>query len=337
MYHKRFWLSLVILMVVCTCRGQQDPQFSQYMYSDFTINPAIAGSAGICATTLFRQQWAGFEDKYVDPESGNTTTYKTSPQEIVFNIHSPVKILHGGLGASFYRDQEGHQNNIDVKVAYAFKMNIGAGFLNIGAALQMSNLTLTGDELHPRVPGDPRIPNASVSDFFTDFSFGLYYKDDKMYGGLSMTQIIGGEGENTHQSSTRHIYLMGGYSFPFPLNPHWIVKPSFMLKSDVSKTQLDLTVLGEYEKVLWAGVSYRFTDALVLMFGAQPFIRSSSAIRGLQVGVAYDVATSKLGYTHGRSFGSPELMLKYCFNIVTHPSVEGYRNTHHLGNRSIRY
>ena len=130
---------------------------------------------------------------------------------------------------------------------------------------------------------------------------------------------------------------MGGYSFPFPLNPNWTVKPSFLLKSDISKTQLDLSVVAEYEKVLWAGVSYRFIDAFVLMFGAQPFIKSSSAIRGLQVGVAYDVPTSKLGYAHGRSFGSPEIMLKYCFNIVTHPSVEAYRNTHHLGNRSIRY
>lgn len=338
MSQKRFGISLIILMIVCTCRGQQDPQFSQYMYSDFTINPAIAGSAGICATTLFRQQWAGFVDSYTD-ENGNTQTNSTSPQEILFNIHSPVKLLHGGIGASFYRDHEGYQNNIDVKVAYAYKMNIGGGFLNIGAAFQMSNLSVDGEKYRPHQPGDPFIPTATVSDFFTDFSFGLYYKDnnDKWYGGLSLTQILGGEGDNTHQSTTRHIYLMGGYSFPFPFNPNWTIKPSFLLKSDIAKTQLDLSAVAVYENVLWAGVSYRFIDAFAIMFGAQPFIKSKSAIRGLQVGVSYDIPTSKLGYPHGRSFGSPEIMLKYCFNIVTRPPVEGYRNTHHLGNRSIRY
>lgn len=341
MSYRRVWLTLSVLLFACTCRGQQDPQFSQYMYSDFCINPAIAGSAGICATTLFRQQWAGFSESYMD-ENGETHTTTVAPQEIVFNLHSPVKFLHGGVGASFYRDQEGHQNNIDIKLAYAYKMNIGNGFLNVGAAFEMSNLTVIGDEYRPVQPGDPVVPTSNQSDFFKDLSFGLYYKDndDKWYAGLSVTQLLGelmgNEAVNTHQSTTRHIYAMGGYSFPLPINPNWIMKPSFLIKSDVAKTQIDLTMIGEYQKVLWCGVSYRMVDAIVLMFGAQPFVGSSSAIKGLQVGVAYDITTSKLGYTHGRSFGSPEVMLKYCFNIVTHPTIEGYRNTHYLGNRPVR-
>ena len=337
MSYKRVWLTLTVLLFAYVCRGQQDPQFSQYMYSDFCINPAIAGSAGICATTLFRQQWAGFSESFID-ENGDTKTSSVAPQEIVFNLHSPVKFLHGGVGASFYRDHEGHQDNIDVKLAYAYKMNIGGGFLNIGAAFEMSNLTLRGDELRPRQPGDPSIITDVKSDFFTDFAFGLYYKDnsDKWYAGLSMTQLLGNEGQNTHESTTRHIYVMGGYSFPLPINPNWIMKPSFLIKSDVAKTQIDLTMIGEYQKVLWCGVSYRMIDAIVLMFGAQPFVNSSSAIRGLQVGVAYDITTSKMGYTHGRSFGSPEVMLKYCFNIVTRPTTYGYKNTHYLGNRMAR-
>ncbi|MBO4774618.1 MAG: PorP/SprF family type IX secretion system membrane protein, partial [Bacteroidales bacterium] len=192
MNYRRVWLTLMVLLFACTCRGQQDPQFSQYMYSDFCINPAIAGSAGICATTLFRQQWAGFSESYMD-ENGETHTTSVAPQEIVFNLHSPVKFLHGGVGASFYRDQEGHQNNIDVKLAYAYKMNIGGGFLNIGLAFQMSNLTVLGDEYRPVQPGDPVVPTSNQSDFFKDLSFGLYYKDndDKWYAGLSVTQLLG--------------------------------------------------------------------------------------------------------------------------------------------------
>lgn len=337
MSYRRVWLTLMVVLFAYTCRGQQDPQFSQYMYSDFCINPAIAGSSGICATTLFRQQWAGFSESYID-ENGNEKVTAVSPQEMVFNIHSPVKFLHGGVGASFYRDQEGHQNNIDIKLAYAYKMNIGAGFLNIGAALEMSNLTVLGEELRPNQEGDPSIPTDNKSDFFTDFAFGLYYKDnsDKWYAGLSLTQLMGNEGTNTHQSTTRHIYAMGGYSFPLPINPDWTMKPSFLIKSDVAKTQIDLTMLGEYKKVLWCGVSYRMVDAVVLMFGAQPFVGSSSAIKGLQVGVAYDITTSKLGYTHGRSFGSPEVMLKYCFKIEIPKTTYGYRNSHYLGNRPAR-
>jgi hypothetical protein len=52
---------------------------------------------------------------------------------------------------------------------------------------------------------------------------------------------------------------------------------------------------------------------------------------------AYDITTSHLGYNHKRSFGSPEIMIKYCFNIIPTTSSYGYKGTRLLGNKPIEY
>jgi len=40
--------------------GQQDPQFTQYMYNTMSVNPAFAGNNGhLTALLLHRSQWVG--------------------------------------------------------------------------------------------------------------------------------------------------------------------------------------------------------------------------------------------------------------------------------------
>ena len=109
---KEIYLLFVILFFVWRSEAQQDPQFTQYMYSDLLINPGVAGSAGICATGLFRQQWAGFNEVIIDTVTGKEKKFSTSPQEILLTLHAPIKILHGGLGLSIYQDRYGYQNDI---------------------------------------------------------------------------------------------------------------------------------------------------------------------------------------------------------------------------------
>ena len=54
-----------ILIIVCAgfgsgLFGQQDPQFTQYMYNTLSVNPAYAGSRGhLSVLGLYRTQWVG--------------------------------------------------------------------------------------------------------------------------------------------------------------------------------------------------------------------------------------------------------------------------------------
>jgi len=319
--------------------AQQDPQFTHYMYSDLLINPGVAGSGGICATGIFRQQWAGFQDTWTDIETGKTETFSTAPQQFLVTFHAPVKALHGGLGLVLYQDKYGYQNDIAAKVSYSFKFNISGGSLGIGLAGDFLSRTLEGGRYHPGEDGDPVVATSDISDFYADVSFGAYYLNpNKWYAGISGTHLLTSEGKNTHQSTSRHFYFYGGYSFPLPFNPNWTMKPSAIIKTDFAKTQYDLTVLAEWNNLVWGGVSWRIdNDAVAILVGAKPFINSSNPIRGLEIGVSYDITTSLLGYNHSRSFGGPEIMLKYCFTIIPPTSVYGYKNTRLLGNKPTEY
>ncbi|NLJ81561.1 MAG: PorP/SprF family type IX secretion system membrane protein [Bacteroidales bacterium] len=338
---KKGYIYILFLFVflVEKTNAQQDPQFTHYMYSDFLFNPGVAGSGGICATGLFRQQWAGFQDSWTDLETGKTEKYSTAPQEVLITMHAPVKILHGGLGVVLYQDKYGYQNDIAAKLAYSFKFNISGGSLGIGLAGDFLSRTVEGSRYRPIEGGDPIVATSDISDFYVDLSFGAYYLNpDKWYAGISGTHLLTGKGKNTNQSTTRHFYFYGGYSFALPFNPNWTMKPSALIKTDFTKAQYDLTIIAEWQNIVWGGISWRIdNDAIALLVGAKPFANMSTPIRGLEIGVSYDVTTSLLGYNYSRSFGGPEIMLKYCFTIIPPTSVYGYKNTRLLGNKPTEY
>jgi type IX secretion system PorP/SprF family membrane protein len=335
MVKKKVYIFIVLLTVAMVCFGQQDPQFTQYMYTILPTNPGYAGNAGICATLHYRQQWAGFTD--TDPNTGDT--YKTSPRDILFTVHSPIKALHGGLGLSIYNDAYGHQNDIAVKLAYSFRTNISGGNLGIGLSADFLSRSIKKNEFIPGNSTDPTILNdLGDNDMYIDVSLGAYYQmQDKWYAGISATQLISAiGGDKVHQKGARHFYALGGYAYTIPSNPNWTLKPSALLKTDIKTVQLDLTLLADYDNLIWFGASYRIVDAVALIVGAKPFINSATAIRGLEIVGSYDINTSKI-IRYGRSFGGYEFCLKYCFNIVTKPSIYGYKGTRLLGNKPIEY
>jgi type IX secretion system PorP/SprF family membrane protein len=336
MKDKKVYILIVLLAIATVGFGQQDPQFTQYMYTILPINPGYAGNAGICASLHYRQQWAGFAD--TDPNDP-TKKYKTSPRDILVTIHSPVKALHGGLGLSIYNDAYGHQSDIGVKLAYSFRMNISGGNLGIGLSADFLSRAIKKSEYNPGNSADPVfIGNLGDNDMYVDVSLGAFYQmQDKWYAGISATQLMSAiGGDKVAQRSARHFYALGGYSFTLPSNPNWTLKPSAILKTDLTMVQLDLTLLADYNELIWFGASYRMIDAVALIVGAKPFINSPTAIRGLEIVASYDINTSKM-MRYRRSFGGYEFCLKYCFNIVTKPSIYGYKGTRLLGNKPIEY
>jgi hypothetical protein len=105
--------------------------------------------------------------------------------------------------------------------------------------------------------------------------------------------------------------------------------------------QMDLTLVANYMDLIWFGASYRMVDCAAILVGAKPFINFQNAIKGLEIIASYDITTSKMlrmGKSfEGRSYGGFEFCLKYCFNIVVHPPIYGYKGTRLLGNKPIEY
>ena len=60
---KRVILIGIAFLFVTVGHGQQISMYSQYMFNDFSINPAVAGSEAYAPVALsFRRQWAGMKD-----------------------------------------------------------------------------------------------------------------------------------------------------------------------------------------------------------------------------------------------------------------------------------
>lgn len=310
---------IIILSLCCyfACdlvKAQDDPQFSQNMYNRLPFNAGYAGSSGAtCATLLVRQQWYGFEG---------------APKTENFAIDGLIPQIHGGLGFSFLHDQIGANRTIGAKVAYAYRMRVFRnGRLALGLDAGLLQKAIDGNSLQVN-PNDPSTYDGSIpngSSIRPDFGFGAYFNTGDFYLGASVAHLFGGKFEiiNSNQTTTssftlnRHYYLMAGYNYP--LNRSLTLKPALFVKSDGAATQFDANITLLVNNLIWGGVSYRLDDAFIVMIGL-------NITNELKFGYSYDITTSSL---KADSYGSHEIMLRYCFRPLK--SRPNYMN------RTVRY
>ncbi|MCK9611657.1 MAG: type IX secretion system membrane protein PorP/SprF [Bacteroidales bacterium] len=333
---KKLYLFLISVLFSCTVFAQQDAQFTQNMFTNMFVNPGYAGiNKQICITTLFRQQWTGFTSTYTDQSTQEEKTYKSSPQTILLTIDAPIRALHGGLGGSVFNDKLGAENNLGVRLAYSFHVNIAIGTLGIGLQAGFLNKSIDFSKFNPLDPNDPLLMNNSgkKSLFITDIAFGLFYNiPGKAYVGISSNQLIESKlklGDQFNSKLKRHYYLTGGYHWN--INPEWELSPYVLIKTDFASAQYDIAALVKWKNMIWGGVAYRVQDAVAIIVGAYPLNQPSMspALQNLRIGYSYDITTSALG-KNKRSSGSHEVMLGYCFKIEPKKYVTKYINTRFL-------
>lgn len=313
---------VLFLVISSTVIAQRDPQYSMNFYNQLSFNPGYAGSNdAICATLLYRNQWMGFDG---------------TPKTIAFSVHGPITKQNIGVGLSILQDKAGFGSDFFMTGDFAYRLELGEGMLGMGLGIGLINRSLDGDWISPDVlqgttqnaMDDPLIPH-SGSRFSFDSNFGLYYigkarKDDAYFAGLSFThlnkpKINLDKGVSTPSYFARHYYLSGGYSYQMPA-PEWAVQPMFIFHTDAVTTQLSLNARIVYQKQFWGGISYRMSDAITPMIGA-------NLPMGLKIGVAYDFTTSVI---RKYSSGSIEFYLGYCFEIESNNGRSSYRSVRFL-------
>lgn len=302
---------LFILGGIVEASAQQEQHNAHNMFNQLSYNPGFAGSVGgICATGLMRQQWVGFDG---------------APETYSINIHSPLSILHGGIGAHIYQDQLGPMKEIGVKLIYAYRKDIGMGNIGIGASIGFINGTIDFSQF---IPGetirqtDPLFTSSQeVSDMVLDFGFGVHYVvPEKFYVAFATTRLSQQRSESLSLDTKRHYYINAGYEFAFPNNPSFVLEPSILIKSDGVKTQYDVAGLLKYNNKVWGGVSYsaiRVMDPISALVGVK--------IKDVRIGYSYTIPTSKIG-----SSGSHEIMVGYCFKLNFEKGRRSYKNTRFL-------
>jgi len=228
-----------------------------------------------------------------------------------------------------FQDQLGFEKNLGVKISYSYHLTIKQGVLGIGAQVGFLNKKIDFSKFNPIDANDPLLNSTKIEgNMATDFAFGLFYKiENQLYFGLSASQLrqadISYSTLLAAPKLVRHYYMSAGYYYT--INPDFELDPSILIKTDFASMQFDINTLLKWKNQFWGGLSYRPTDAVVVLLGYQRALKNGT----LRAGYSYDITTSAMG-ANGRSSGSHELMLGYCFKIVAVPHEESYRNTRFL-------
>ena len=298
---------LTLLIFGHSASAQQDPQFSQNMFTKLAVNPGVSGANdAICATLLYRNQWTGFGGE---------------PKTMLFTADMPLDVLHGGVGlAVFAADQLGAEKNFSARASYAYQLDLGSGRVGFGLNLGYQQKSLDGSKFVFNDLNDNSIPVGSVSGGAFDMGLGVYYQTEKLYAGISTQHLTKGDIKYDNISSTleRHYYLLAGYNID--LTSSLVLKPSALVKTDGVSVQADLNANLLINNRFWGGVSYRLQDAIVIMAGLE-------IIPNLKLGYSYDLTTSDI---KTYSSGTHEIMLGYCFKKAKLVKRQFHRNVRFL-------
>ena len=310
---KKIITSVIFVISGFQAFAQQDPQFSQQMFTRLSTNAGFAGASEfLCATVMNRQQWVGFDG---------------APKTTLVTIDAPIKFGEQtiGVGATIIADKLGFENTFSGKLAAAYRLNLGPGNLGIGLDFGILNKSVSGNFIAIQ-QNDNLIPQASVSDKAMDLGFGLHYHiPGKFYAGISGVHLLAPklEGTNLQYLMARHWYVTAGYEYA--VNEMLTVRPNFLLKTDGASTQLDVNANVLYNNMVWAGLSYRLQDAIVPMFGYQGTLANGKG--NYRIGYSYDLTISNI---KKYSSGTHEIMLGFCYNITPPKKITRYKNPRFL-------
>ena len=288
---------IIPLLLFCSVGyAQQLPQYSQYILNRYLTNPASAGVDDFfVAQTNYRNQWAGIKD---------------APSTYILSANGPLKNQNMGIGGYLFSDVTGptRRNGINFSYAYHVKLNddlklsmaLNAGILQYTIDFTEITFDNENDQVRSQMP---------ESQIFPDAGFSFYLYADNYYFGASSPQLLQNQldFERSLKDPTgrlvNHYFITGGYKYE--IDSDFDVEPSFLLKYvSPLPLQYEFSARGIYKDMAWLGLSYRKSDAIVLLAGY-------TLQDNITFGYAYDIIQSGI---REYSTGTHEIMLSIKFN-----------------------
>ncbi len=301
--------SLILLSKVSF--GQQDAQFSQYMFNGIYINPAYAGyREQLNVHAFYRNQWTGLEG---------------SPKTMSVAVDAIANSGNVGLALQLSSDRLGAQRNQSVYGNYAYRIRLnadGSSRLALGLGVGVVQLGIDGAMLNPN-DFEVYQPVGMESTIVPDARAGVYFANDRFYAGVSadnlVSQYIDIDRYAFIPQPKPHYYLTAGMLVP--LSKDVLLKPSFLLKDDRGgPTSIDLNAFVILNEKFWVGGSYRtgikLYDKNYLQKDLSKMNSAVAAVQlfpsdNLRIGYAYDFSIGALQQYSG---GTHEISISYFFN-----------------------
>lgn len=302
---------LILLLFSKLAQGQQDAQFSQYMFNGIYINPAYAGyKEQLNLHAFYRNQWTGIPG---------------APKTMSVAIDAIANDGNVGLALQISSDRLGAQRNQSIYANYAYRIPMnkdGSSRLAFGLGVGVVQLGIDGAMLNPN-DVEMEQPTGMQSSILPDARAGIYFANNRMYAGFSadnlVSQYIDVDRYAFIPQPKPHYYLTAGTLIP--LSREILLKPSFLLKDDRGgPTSLDLNAFVILAEKLWIGGSYRTGIKLYSKDYLQKDLSQLNSVvaalqifpsENLRIGYAYDYS---IGPLQGYSGGTHEISIGYFFN-----------------------
>lgn len=297
---------LLLLLVFFALRvtAQQVPQYSMYAFNQYAFNPAYAGMDNtLVANAAYRQQWSGL---------------KGAPLTQQLNAHLPLYAISSGVGIRVENDVIGAHSSTLVLLSYSYQWQAARKMVvSFGVSAGYQQYVLDGSKL--RAPQGTYIdPDFSHNDQLLPLGkeragaplteAGVFVQAGQLEAGLSMqpaltTRFSGGYA----LKAVQHGFLYTAYALR--AGEDLLIKPSVLVKTDLTKTQIEISAFARWHENIFAGASYRgfgskSKDAAVLIAGLKLNDKTTLAY-------SFDIPLSALN-TANR--GTHELLLHYSLN-----------------------
>ena len=272
--------------------AQQVPMYSQFLFHDYLVNPAIAGTRDYYdARMTQRMQWTGFND---------------APRTMALSTQGPLKNRKMGIGGYFINDIAGHFYQRAAYLSYSYIAKLSGGVnMSFGISAGLSGWTLDGTKLNLNQSGDQVLSGGLQTSYVPDGSFGYYIYSKRLTFGFSINQLYGSklnffkDGNIGTARLKQHFNVHGSYRLgsddnKLSLTPYFLVKYVNPIPA-----QFDVGLKAEYMKVIWLGASFRSNEAYTVLLGFT--VRDN-----LVFGYSYDFITSNVNI---RANATHEIML----------------------------
>lgn len=296
---------------------QEGNQLTQFMHTTYSYNAGYAGlSNGISLSLLHRQQWLGMG-------RGGGNGKKIAPNSTLLLADMPLKVLKGGIGLEVASFNTAYFRDIVVKLGYAYHLQTSFGTIGMGVRAQLESRGLDYSKFEPENTADRILTGKQKENgMYGDVGVGFYLLGNANYFvGIAVNNLVAHRSSKIAYRPSRYIAVNGGYSFSFKSLPKVEFTPSAYLETDFSCVSWSLAVMGTFNKRFWAGLSYRFEDAVSILAGVN--------IAKLQIGASYDITASRFikASTIGGAF---EITVRYCFGLEGERVNTEYKNARYL-------
>ena len=214
---------IAMALVPTKVRAQYDVYFSHYFDMQTSYNPAASGLFDkLNITASYAMSMVGFEN---------------SPKTAYVSADMPFNALNtrNGLGVTFMNDQKGLFSRQQISAQYSYQKKFASGRLAIGIQAGLLSESFDGAKVDIEDTTDPAFSRSDVKGNSIDFAFGLHYKSEQWYVGVSAQHLTSPTvelGETNEINIDPTLYATGGYNFKMN-NPLFSVATSAFVVTDL--------------------------------------------------------------------------------------------------------